>query len=147
MKLTLGADNKMVFLKRKSFPFPNVLINESQGNQVFADLLPHLIRVIENAGMLIVDEFGNSFHNKLAEKIISFFMENAKNSQIFITSHHTNLVSNSVFRPDQINLITFLNTAGSNAKRLSQFKPREAQNLEKMYLGGMFEGLPIYEEV
>ena len=147
LKLTLGADNKMVFLKRKSFPFPNVLINESQGNQVFADLLPHLIRVIENAGMLIVDEFGNSFHNKLAEKIISFFMENAKNSQIFITSHHTNLVSNSVFRPDQINLITFLNTAGSNAKRLSQFKPREAQNLEKMYLGGMFEGLPIYEEV
>ena len=147
LKLTLGADNKMVFLKRKSFPFPNVLINESQGNQVFADLLPHLIRVIENAGMLIVDEFGNSFHNKLAEKIISFFIENAKNSQIFITSHHTNLVSNSVFRPDQINLITFLNTAGSNAKRLSQFKPREAQNLEKMYLGGMFEGLPIYEEV
>ena len=94
LKLTLGADNKMVFLKRKSFPFPNVLINESQGNQVFADLLPHLIRVIENAGMLIVDEFGNSFHNKLAEKIISFFMENAKNSQIFITSHHTNLISN-----------------------------------------------------
>ena len=147
LKLTLGADNKMVFLKRKSFPFPNVLINESHGNQVFADLLPHLIRVIENAGMLIVDEFGNSFHNKLAEKIISFFMENAKNSQIFITSHHTNLVSNSVFRPDQINLITFLNTSGSNVKRLSQFKPREAQNLEKMYLGGMFEGLPIYEEV
>ena len=147
LKLTLGADNKMVFLKRKSFPFPNVLINESQGNQVFADLLPHLIRVIENAGMLIVDEFGNSFHNKLAEKIISFFMENAKNSQIFITSHHTNLISNSVFRPDQINLITCLNTSGSNVKRLSQFKPREAQNLEKMYLGGMFEGLPIYEEV
>lgn len=147
LKLTLGADNKMVFLKRKSFPFPNVLINESQGNQVFADLLPHLIRVIENAGMLIVYEFGNSFHNKLAEKIISFFMENAKNSQIFITSHHTNLISNSVFRPDQINLITFLNTSGSNVKRLSQFKPREAQNLEKMYLGGMFEGLPIYEEV
>ena len=147
LKLTLGADNKMVFLKRKSFPFPNVLINESHGNQVFADLLPHLIRVIENAGMLIVDEFGNSFHNKLAEKIISFFMENAKNSQIFITSHHTNLVSNSVFRPDQINMITFLNTSGSNVKRLSQFKPREAQNLEKMYLGGMFEGLPIYEEV
>ena len=147
LKVSLGSGKKAVFLKRKSFPFPNVLINESQGNQVFADLLPHLIRVIENAGMLIVDEFGNSFHNKLAEKIISFFMENAKNSQIFITSHHTNLVSNSVFRPDQINLITFLNTAGSNAKRLSQFKPREAQNLEKMYLGGMFEGLPIYEEV
>ena len=147
LKLSLGSDKKMVFLKRKSFPFPNVLINESQGNQVFADLLPHLIRVIENPGMLIVDEFGNSFHNKLAEKIIGFFMENAENSQIFITSHHTNLISNSVFRPDQINRITFLDESGSNVTRISQFKPREAQNLEKMYLGGMFEGLPIYEEI
>ena len=147
LKLSLGSDKKTVFLKRKSFPFPNVLINESQGNQVFADLLPHLIRVIENPGMLIVDEFGNSFHNKLAEKIIGFFMENAENSQIFITSHHTNLISNSVFRPDQINRITFLDESGSNVTRISQFKPREAQNLEKMYLGGMFEGLPIYEEI
>ena len=146
-KVNLGPDNKIVFLKRKSFPFPNALINESQGNQVFADLLPHLIRVIENAGMLIIDEFGNSFHNKLAEKIIGFFMENTKNSQIFITSHHTNLVSNSVFRPDQIDLITFHNASGSKVKRISQFRPREAQNLEKMYLGGMFEGLPIYEEI
>ena len=147
LKLALGSDKKTVFLKRKDFPFPNVLINESQGNQVFADLLPHLIRVIENAGMLIIDEFGNSLHNKLAEKIIEFFMENAKDSQIYITSHHTNLISNSVFRPDQIDLITFHNASGSKVTRISQFKPREAQNLEKMYLGGMFEGLPTYEKI
>ena len=147
LKLALGSDKKTVFLKRKDFPFPNVLINESQGNQVFADLLPHLIRVIENAGMLIIDEFGNSLHNKLAEKIIEFFMENAKDSQIYITSHNTNLISNSVFRPDQIDLITFHNASGSKVTRISQFKPREAQNLEKMYLGGMFEGLPTYEKI
>ena len=29
---------------------------------------------------------------------------------------------------------------------IKQHKSREAQNLEKMYLGGMFEGLPVYEE-
>ena len=49
---------------------------ELHGMVVFAYLLPHLISVIENAGMLIIDEFGNSLHNKLAEKIIEFFMEN-----------------------------------------------------------------------
>ena len=74
-------------------------------------------------------------------------MENAKNSQMFIASHHTNMISNSVFRPDQINLIAFKDTLGSKVNRLSQFKPREAQNMEKMYLGGMFEGLPSYEEI
>ena len=66
---------------------------------------------------------------------------------MFITSHHTNLISNSVFRPDQIDLVTFEGSKGSKVVRLSQFKPREAQNMEKMYLGGMFEGLPTYEEV
>ena len=74
-------------------------------------------------------------------------MKTAQNSQIFITSHHTNLISNSVFRPDQIDLITFQDSKGSKVNRLSKFKPREAQNMEKMYLGGMFEGLPLYEEL
>lgn len=147
LKIVVGSDKKAVFLKRRSYPIPNIIINESQGNQVFADLLPNLIRVIENPGMLIIDEFGNSLHNKLAEKVIRFFMENAMDSQIFITSHHTNLISNSVFRPDQINLITFKDVQGSQVKRISEYKPREAQNLEKMYLGGMFEGLPMYEEI
>lgn len=147
LKVSIGSDKKTIFLKRKSFPIPNIILNESQGNQVFADLLPNLIRIIESPGMLIIDEFGNSLHNKLAEKIIRFFMENATDSQMFITSHHTNLISNSVFRPDQVDLITFQDSNGSKVKRLSQFKPREAQNLEKMYLGGMFEGLPIYEEI
>jgi AAA15 family ATPase/GTPase len=95
--------------------------------------LPYLIQVIEAPGMLIIDEFGNSLHNKLAEKVIRYFMEKAGDSQLFITSQHTNLVSNSLFRPDQIYLTTFQGIMGSMATRLSQFKPREAQNLEKMY--------------
>lgn len=145
--LSVGTEHKSVFFKRKSFPIPNILMNESQGNQVFANMLPYLIGVIENPGMLIIDEFGNSLHNKLAERIIRFFMENADQSQLFITSHHSNLISNSVFRPDQIDLLYFEDRSGSRVKRLSEFKPREAQNLEKMYLGGMFEGLPTYEKI
>lgn len=147
LTVSVGSNKKIVFFKRKSFPLPIAFFEESQGNQVFADMLPNLINVIENPGMLVFDEFGNSLHNKLAEKIIKFFMKNAKASQMFITSHHTNLISNSVFRPDQIDLITFKAPAGSKIDRLSQFKPREAQNMEKMYLGGMFEGLPLYEEI
>lgn len=147
LTVSVGSNKKIVFFKRKSFPLPIAFFEESQGNQVFADMLPNLISIIENPGMLVFDEFGNSLHNKLAEKIIKFFMKNANASQMFITSHHTNLISNSVFRPDQIDLITFKAPEGSKIDRLSQFKPREAQNMEKMYLGGMFEGLPLYEEI
>ena len=147
LKVSVGSNKKMVFLKRKTFPVPNIFFEESQGNQVFTDMLPHIIRVIEAPGLLVFDEFGNSLHNRLAEKIIKFFMKNGKNSQLFVTSHHTNLISNYVLRPDQIHLITFKDAKGSKVERISRFKPREAQNMEKMYLGGMSEGLPLYEEV
>lgn len=146
LNIRLGSGQKSIFFKRKSFPMPSTFYAESQGNQVFADMLPQIIKVIEKSGMLVIDEFGNSLHNRLAEKIVRFFMENSNHSQLYITSHDTNLISNSVFRPDQINLITFKNREGSKVKRISVFKPREAQNLEKMYLGGMFEGLPTYDE-
>lgn len=142
----LASEQKGIFFKRKSFPIPSTFYAESQGNQVFADMLPQIISVIEKPGMLVIDEFGNSLHNRLAEKIVRFFMEKSEHSQLYITSHDTNLISNYVFRPDQINLITFENEQGSKVKRVSVFKPREAQNLEKMYLGGMFEGLPKYDE-
>ena len=145
--VSVGSNKKIVFFKRNSFPIPVTFFDESQGNQIFTDMLPSFINIIEKPGMLVFDEFGNSLHNKLAEKIIKMFMRNAKASQIFITSHHTNLISNAIFRPDQINLTTFKAPMGSKIDRLSQFKPREAQNLEKMYLGGMFEGLPLYEKI
>lgn len=140
------GDQKHVFFKRKEFPVPLPIELDAQGNLVFADMLPHLIDVIEKPGMLVIDEFGNSLHNYLAEKIVRFFMENAGQSQLFITSHCTNLISHSVFRPDQIVLVTFAAEHGSKIVRISKYKPREAQNLEKMYLGGMFEGLPNYGE-
>ena len=70
---------------------------ESQGNQVFADLLPHLIRVIENVGMLIIDEFGNSLHNKLAEKIIEFFMENVALLQIMLKRNASSATAERLF--------------------------------------------------
>ncbi len=147
LRVSVGSNRKVIFFKRKSYQLPMIFFDESQGNQVFADMLPNLINVIETPGMFVFDEFGNSLHNKLVEKIIKFFMKNAKNSQLFVTSHDTNLISNSVFRPDQVDLISFHGSQGSKVVRLSHFKPREAQNLEKMYLGGMFEGLPRYEEV
>ena len=143
----VGSPQKRIFFKRNNFPVPVLFRQETQGNQVFADLLPQLIQVIEQPGMLVIDEFGNSLHNRLAERIIRFFMENAVNSQFFFTSHDTNLISNSVLRPDQIHVISFEGKDGSTVQRISKFGPREAQNLEKMYLGGMFEGLPMYDDV
>ena len=71
-------------------------------------------------------------------------MRKAGQAQLIFVSHSTNLLSNSILRPDQIYSVDF-ESEGSVIKRFSSEKPREAQNLEKMYLGGVFKGVPKYE--
>ena len=72
-------------------------------------------------------------------------MKNSKRAQLFLVSHSTNLLSNTLLRPDQIYTVDFIDGKGSRLNRVSDNKPREAQNLEKMYLSGVFNGIPSIE--
>ncbi len=141
---TFSADNKQIYLKRKGIDEPIPYEMESTGNQNLLQLLPPFFDCVNSGGLLILDEFSSGFHNELEILLIKFFMRNAKNSQILFVSHSTNLLSSSILRPDQLYSVGFDNS-GSHIKRFSSEKPREAQNLEKMYLGGVFGGLPRYK--
>lgn len=147
-----GYKNKLM-----QFSFPNrkeviVLRNdmniglpinlESLGNQTLVEVLPQILQAIKKKCMVIIDEFSSAFHNQLEEKLIKFFMENADRSQMFIVSHSTNLLTNTLLRPDQIYTVDYIIGKGSKLYRVSDSKPREAQNIEKMYLSGVFNGLP-----
>ena len=44
-------------------------------------------------------------------------------------------------------IIEFANEEGSTVKRFSTEQPRSAQNVEKMYVSGIFGGLPHFHEV
>ena len=105
-------------------------------------MLPSFFHIVKNSGMLIIDEFSSAFHNFLEEKLVKYFMQNSKESQIFIVSHSTNLLTNTILRPDQIYTVDYIQGKGSKINRVSDSKPREAQNLEKMYLSGVFNGIP-----
>ncbi len=118
---------------------------ESIGNKTLLYLLPIINRVVENNGLLLLDEFGSGMHNNLEELLIRYFMKNSVKSQILLVSHSTNLLSQNILRPDQI--ISVDNEKGSSVTfRFSTEKPRSSQNLEKMYLGGVFGGLPNYSK-
>lgn len=137
--------NKMVFFKRKEI---NELIPmrwESLGNKNLINMLPSFFNVIKNGGMLIIDEFSSAFHNELERLLVRYFMEKSNNSQIFIVSHSTNLLSNSIFRPDQAYSVEFT-SSGTKVKQFSDEGPRVSQNIEKMYLSGVFDGIPNYNK-
>jgi AAA15 family ATPase/GTPase len=135
---------KNIFFKREGIGEPIPFGMESLGNKNLLNMLPAFFHVIKEGGMLIIDEFSSAFHNELEELLIRYFMEKSKKSQVIIVSHSTNLLSNSIFRPDQEYAVEFKGADGSVINRFSNEKPREAQNIEKMYVSGVFGGKPVY---
>ena len=147
--IVVGNDEseKDVFFKRKGVDIPIPFGEESLGNQNLIRILPAFLTVIKNDGMLLIDEFSSGFHNDLERLLVRYFMQNANHAQMLFVSHSTNLLSNSIPRPDQEYAVEFRNEDGSSVKRFSSEQPRSAQNIEKMYVSGVFGGLPDYKEV
>lgn len=118
---------------------------ESSGCRTLLNILPGFLRVAERGGILMIDQFGGGLHNKVEELLVRYMMEQGSGAQLFLTSHSTNLLSNSLLRPDQIFAVERAGEEGGRIHRFSDKQPRVAQNLEKMYLSGVFGGLPSYK--
>lgn len=143
-KFQRGDEEKMIYFKRKGIEEGFPIIMESTGNQTLIQILPAIFAAVESGGMLIIDEFSSGFHNKLEELLVKYIMENGETTQLFFVSHSTNLLSNALLRPDQIYAVEFNGDEGSRCLRFSDEQPRAAQNIEKMYLSGIFGGTPEY---
>ena len=139
-------EEKMLFFKRKGINTPIPYGEESLGNRTLLNQLLAFLYIAQNNGMLLIDNFSSGFYNELEELLVTYFMKTSQKSQMILASHSTKLLSTSIFRPDQIFAVSFDGQDGSRVKRFSDEQPRVAQNLEKMYLSGVFGGLPKYKE-
>ena len=146
MLLPGDESEKNIYFMRKGVELPVPFTEESLGNQNLLRMLPTFLHVISRNGMLLIDEFSSGFHNYLETLLVRYFMEKSENSQMIFVSHSTNLLSNSLLRPDQEYAVEFNGKEGSTVTRFSTEQPRLAQNIEKMYVSGVFGGLPQYEE-
>lgn len=117
---------------------------ESYGNKLLLQLLPYVLTIKKTGGMLLIDEFGGGMHNKLTELIVNYLFKETNNNQIFVVTHETNLLKTNIIRPDQVFVIDY-DVDGASISKASDQSPRESQNLEKMYLSGVFGGIPIYK--
>lgn len=146
MTIIFNADKEIISLKKKGTNVVIPMILESAGNLAFINTILPFNYAANNNCMLIVDEFSSGLHNELEEALVKYFFNNSQNSQLFFTSHSTNLLNTSILRPDQIYSFKFDTTRGTLIKRFSDENPRESQNIEKMYLNGVFDGMPEYDK-
>lgn len=141
---TIESTKKVVFYERIGLHMPIPFVNESLGNRTLIKVLSSYLPILENGGILLIDEFSSGFHSELENVLIKYFMEKSQNAQIILASHSTSILSNSVLRPDQEYAVEFNGKNGSSINRFSNMQPRNSQNISKMYLSGVFGGKPMY---
>lgn len=124
---------------------------ESEGTRKLIYLLGPLFDAIKNGAILLIDEFDNKFHSLLSKYILNLYQQNNNsNSQLIITCHDTNLLTNELFRRDQIWFVEKNSDHESELYSLLEYKEhytRKDGSYSKDYLNGKYGAIPLLKSI
>lgn len=107
-------------------------------------------RAIDSGGILIADAPEKNLHTLLLVEIIKLFnsQKNNKGAQFIFTSHNHALLSQEIFRRDQIWFCEKNKRGESEIYPLAKFKVRKDLSIRKAYVSGLFGALPrLYKKL
>jgi AAA15 family ATPase/GTPase len=119
---------------------------ESAGTQALFMTAGAWLNVLRNGEVLLFDEIDTSLHPLLTRFLVQQFHSeetNPNHAQLIFSTHDTTLLSQAIFRRDQV---WFVEKGDDNATRLfplTDFKPRNDEALERSYLRGRYGALPV----
>jgi hypothetical protein len=123
---------------------------ESRGTQALFRLAVPILCVLDEGGILLVDELEASLHPLLAHQIVRQFIEpatNPRNAQLIFTTQDTNLLGTMMggpaLRRDQMWFTEKDSEGATVLYPLTDFKPRKAENIERGYLQGRYGAIPF----
>lgn len=131
--------------KRISIP----LQRESEGTVKIFDIMPTILKNLEDGGLLCIDELDVKLHPLLFKKIVNMYKDktiNNNNAQLIYTAHSTFMFKSEDLRRDQLYLVEKDSLGKSRIYSLSEFRNlRTDADYEKKYLTGQFGAIP-YED-
>lgn len=138
-------DEKGKFLGIEKF---NMLDNESDGTKKLFALLGPIIKVLKNGNVIFIDEMDSRLHHMLTTFIVKLFHSSNKNkAQLIFAGHDTKLLSERLFRRDQIWFVEKNRYGASDLYSLIEYSVRNNASFEKDYLHGKYGAIPIIDEI
>ncbi|GAP18979.1 AAA family ATPase [Levilinea saccharolytica] len=126
------------------------LDEESEGTQKLFFLSGPVINTLREGKVLVIDEIEARLHTLLTRKLIGLFSSektNPKHAQLIFATHDTNLLSNKLFRRDQIWFVEKDEEGASHLYSLAELKVRNDASFESDYLQGKYGAIPILGEM
>ncbi len=120
--------------------------NESEGTKkLFAFAVP-ILQSLRYGDILIIDELDARLHPIITRAIIELFnsnQTNPENAQLIFTTHDTNLLSNKIFRRDQIWFTEKNRQGATDLYSLVEYKVRNDASFESDYIKGRYGAIPF----
>jgi AAA15 family ATPase/GTPase len=117
---------------------------ESDGTNRLIDYIPAFHGIMDGNKVLIIDELERSIHPMTIKEIIAKLALNENiNGQLIFSTHESNLLDQSILRPDEIWFAQKDLDGSSKIYSLSDFKIHNTINIENGYLKGRFGGIPF----
>lgn len=120
--------------------------HESEGTKKIFALSGPLMDAVKCGKTLIVDELDARFHPLITLSIIRLFnskQTNPNNAQLIFTTHDTNLLSNKIFRRDQIWFTEKNKYGATDLYSLAEIRVRNDASFEKDYISGKYGAIPF----
>lgn len=121
--------------------------DESDGTQRLFDLIPLFLEHQGNR-VIFVDEIDRSLHTNLTRKFLQLFYTLTEDAdcQIIATTHDSNLLDLDLVRQDEIWFIKRLEDHSSQIYSLNRYKERYDKKIDKEYLLGRYDAVPVFDE-
>jgi uncharacterized protein len=130
----------------------DLIDDESEGTQKLFTLAGFFLDTLEHGGTLIIDELESNLHPLITRKVIELFNsaeDNPNGAQLIFATHDTNLLSNKLFRRDQIWFVEKSRLGASCLFSLAEYKedgqrkPRKDASFGKDYILGRYGAIPF----
>ena len=118
---------------------------ESEGTQKVFALAGPLVDTLKEGKILVVDEFDARLHPLISLKIVELFNSNEtnpNNAQLIFITHDTNLLSNKLFRRDQIWFTEKNRYGATDLYSLAEYKVDNDASFESDYIKGKYGAIP-----
>ena len=117
----------------------------STGQAKLIKYFAYIIEVLQNGGILFLDELDSNLHHQFPKLITDAFNDdeiNTHNAQLIFTTHSANLLNNN-FRRDQINIVFKDEYGISSAKNPERINARvkNTNSLSKLWLENELNGI------
>ena len=120
---------------------------ESDGIRHFMEYLS-MLHSLSVGEVYVVDDIERSIHPVLMKKIMEIIANNEDiKGQLIFTAHESNLLDQSLLRPDEIWLAEKNEEQATEFYRLSDYKVHHTANLQNRYLEGRYGGVPIVDKL